>query len=68
MSYTMKELPTRNSLLQTLTESQSRVSYRKDMILKQVSDDIRLKLEDRFQRQMKRHQENILNYVRVFFI
>jgi hypothetical protein len=44
MSYTMKELPNRNNLLQTLTDSQSRVSSRKETILKQMSDDIRIKL------------------------
>lgn len=56
-TYIAKDLPNRSTLLQSLTESQSLVSLRKETILKQLSDDIHQRLEERFQRQSKRNEE-----------
>ena len=44
-TYISKELPDRSTLLKSLTESQLRVSYRKETLLKQLSEDIHHRLE-----------------------
>ena len=48
----------RGTLLESILEAQSKVQLRKEQGLRQTSEDIRLNLDDRFQRQARRQQEN----------